>query len=367
LPVGAQPEGDDNGNAANPNAAAAAAAGGAAAAAAAGGTTQAGRQRRKVSASRIHFHQHINKSVKSTYHRRRMTVADLTPNIQTPEEEALWDNLYFMHTRGSRTNWAAFCAEWSQQATMHKHAGSAAIKHKQVHQLQRYHDKMVKETLSQTHALAGMPMQAGQPQQPQQQQQAGTGSAAADAGQQYSYQQQQHHQHAAGFDATAAAAAAAGSGMYAGGFDYSQMIHQQQMYTGVHGMPYMAAGSTAGLYGMSGPPMGAAAAAGGFVGGLGSQAFGFQSFDPAAVEARQRALEAYRLKKQQRPQPVSQPPRVHRPHRCNKCWRPLAGGSKQHKNGKDDWAKGERCEGDCANCHKPMRQHDQPCPDPERK
>jgi len=163
LLVGAQPAGDDNGDAANPNtAAAAAAAGGAAAAvaAAAGGTTQAGRQRRKVSASRNHFHQHIKKSVTSTYHRRRMAVADLTPNIQTPEEEALWDNLYFMHSRGSRTNWAAFCAEWNQQATMHKYAGSAAMKHKQVHQLQRYHDKMVKETLSQTRALAGMPMQA---------------------------------------------------------------------------------------------------------------------------------------------------------------------------------------------------------------
>lgn len=303
-----------------------------------------------------------------------MTVADLTPNIQTPEEEALWDNLYYMHTWGSRTNWAAFCAEWNQHATMHKHAGSAAIKHKQVHQLQRYHDKLVKETLSQTHALAGMPMQAGESQQPQQQppqeqQQTGTGTAAAAAGQQYSYQQQQHHQHAAGFDATAAAAAAAaGSGMYAGGFDYSQTYHQQQqMYPGVHGMPYMAAGSAAGLYGMSGPPMGAAAAAGGFGGGLGSQAFGFQSFDPAAVEARQRARDSWLLKRHQRPQPVSQPPRSHRPHRCNKCWRPLAGEKGQHKNGKEDWANGLRCEGHCAKCSHPMQQHTQPCPDPELK
>jgi len=77
---------------------------------------------------------------------------------------------------------------------------------------------------------------------------------------------------------------------------------------------------------------------------------GFQSFDPVSMEAWQRALEAYSLKRQQRPQPVSQPPRLWGPERTCRTGATSAGDHWQaeHKNGKDDWAKGECCEGDCA-------------------
>jgi hypothetical protein len=307
------------------------------------------------------------------------------------EEDALWHYLYSMHTHGSKTNWTAFCAEWNQHATLHKQRGSQVIKHKQVQQLQKYHDKVVKEARSQMHAVTGLSLQAGQQQQQQSQhamqQQAAGGSAAAGMEQQPYQQQQQHH---AGLDSTAAAAAAAGaaaaaagSGLYAGGFDTSQLYSQQQLFMGAAVMPDMPAGGAAGFYGMPAAAMTAAAPHAGFAWGMAGQGFplgGFNpaaavydpgaaaygpaaAYDPTAVAAKRAAWAASRL---QRGQPVKAP-RQHRKHRCNKCWRELAGGSKQHKNGKDDWAQGLRCPGNCAKCGQPMVEHrEEPCPAPEQ-
>jgi hypothetical protein len=336
----------------------------------------------------IHFNQHLSASV-GPIRQRRVTLADLTPNISTPEEDVLWHNLYSMHTHGSKTNWTAFCAEWNKVATLHKQSGSQAIKHKHVQQLRKYHDKMVKEARSQTHAFTGLHLQAGQPQQQQsqqplfQQQQAAEGRAAAGVEQQpYQEQQQQQYQHA-GLESTAAAAAAAGaaaaaagSGLFTGGLDPSQLYNQQQLFMGVAGMPYMPAGGAAGLYGMPAPAMTAAPHVG-FGGGLAGHGFPVGGFHPAAAvygpaagvydpatAAAKRA--AWAESRSQRGQPVKTP-RQHRKHRCNKCWRELAGESKQHKNGKDDWAKGLRCPGNCAKCGNPMTQHADPCPAPEQQ
>jgi hypothetical protein len=59
--------------------------------------------------------------------------------------------------------------------------------------------------------------------------------------------------------------------------------------------------------------------------------------------------------------------RTHKRHRCNKCWHPLAGNSKAHKNGKEDWGQGLRCPGECVACGQPMIAHEVPCADPEAK
>jgi hypothetical protein len=280
-------------------------------------------------------------------HRRRTTLADLTPHISTNEEINLWHFLYFMCTTGSKTDWTAFFTHWHYSAKQYAHAGSSAIRPKTMQQLQRYHDLVVKAKLSQTHAGVGMPLQAGQQQQ----------------------QQQQHYQYAGGIDSTAAAAAAAaGSGMFGGGFDFSQLPHfpQPQMFMGgsMAGMQYMP-GSMAGLYGIHAASMGpaaAAAAGGGGYGGLwGNQSSG-AGYDPMAAAA---ARANWAAGRQQRGQPKQQTTRQHRKHRCNKCWRELAGHKGEHKNGKNDWGQGLRCSGNCATCNRPMADHrDDPCPAP---
>jgi hypothetical protein len=157
-----------------PPAAAAGTGTGAAAAAVSGsagwGSARRGGRQGTVSNRRISFSQHINKSVKSSSHARRVTLADLTPGISTPEEHALWHYLYCMHTNGTRTQWIAFTAEWNGIADMHARGGSKAIMHKRIDQLQKFQQKQVRNILSQTDAPAGPFMQAGQPPQQQQQQ-----------------------------------------------------------------------------------------------------------------------------------------------------------------------------------------------------
>jgi hypothetical protein len=283
-----------------------------------------------------------------------MTLADLTPSISTTEEQDLFDVLYHMHTANSRTNWEAFCAEWNGIASQHKRMGSVSIKHKTITKLKRYHDKVAKEARAQTSVAIGLPLQAGQPQQqPQQQQQ-----QAFPLQQQYQYR----------YDSTAAAAAAvgaataaaAGSGLFGGGLDPSMLFMPQQPFTGMLGMPYMPA---PGQYDMPMPSMAAAAAAGGGGGfgvGLGTQGQPFGAFDPAAAmynaagaAAKRAAWVASRPQRQQPPKST----RKHKKHRCNNCWRELAGQSREHKNGKDDWDKGLRCPGDCANCGSAMSEH----------
>jgi hypothetical protein len=104
-----------------------------------------------VSNRRISLSQHINKSVKSSSHARRVTLADLTPGISTPQEHALWQHLYCMHTIGTRTQWNAFTAEWNGIADIHAQGGSKAIMHKRVDQLQKYQHKCA--TSSHRHML----------------------------------------------------------------------------------------------------------------------------------------------------------------------------------------------------------------------
>jgi hypothetical protein len=308
-----------------------------------------------VSNRRISFSQHINKSVKSSSHARRVTLADLTPGISTPQEHALWQHLYCMHTIGTRTQWNAFTAEWNGIADIHAQGGSKAIMHKRVDQLQKYQHKQVRDILSQTHAPAGPFTQAGQPpppQQPQQQTTAGGGLDSTAA--------------AAAAAAAGAAAAMAGSG-YPGVshyYPYQQPLHPSMLVPGagqfVHSMfePLMGAApvNAVGLGGMY-DAAAAAAAAGGTWG------VGQGPYDPVAAAAKRSNWAA---SKGQRQAPPKQP-RTHKPHRCNKCWHPLSGNSKAHKNGKEAWGQGLRCPGNCAACNQPMTGHTVPCPDPEAK
>jgi hypothetical protein len=98
--------------------------------------------------------------------------------------------------------------------------------------------------------------------------------------------------------------------------------------------------------------------------GSGAAAPGAAAGGNAEVAAKRAAWAA---SKAQRAQPAK-PTRQHRKHRCNKCWNELAGGSKLHKNGKDDWAQGLRCPGICGYCLQPMAtHHGDPCPDPDTK
>jgi hypothetical protein len=248
-----------------------------------------------VSNRRISFSQHINKSVKSSSHARRVTLADLTPGISTPEEHALWEYLYSMHTNGTRTQWIAFTAEWNGIADVHARSGSKAIMHKRIDQLQKYQQQQVRNILSRTDASAGPFMQAGQP--PQQQQQAMAGG---------------------GVDTLAAAAAAAGTAAAVAGFGYPGVGHfylyQQQVHPGMFplgagqfGQPMYnqgmgaAAGHGFGMGGMFDPTTAAAAAAAG-AGGAGPGLY-----DPAAAAAKRSQWAASRGERQAPPKADKDP------------------------------------------------------------
>jgi hypothetical protein len=272
-----------------------------------------------------------------------MTVADLTPGISTDEERALWQQLYFMHTKESTTKWKAFLAEWNQVADAHARAGSHAIKHKTLYKLQRYQNQLVQQTVSHTHTSVGMSMQAAhQPQTSAPQSDTTTGQ------QQGQQQQPPAGMHPSGLGTTGTT--------WAGPFDawYQQ---QQPFMSQPYAQGYMPMAGQFGFYPQHHMEANATA-----MGGFGNQgmAFGFGPYDPAAAAAAAAATQrgnrgAGRL---------AATSRSHKPHRCSKCWHELAGNKSQHKNGKLDWGKSLRCATNCAVCQQPMSTHSVPCPDP---
>jgi hypothetical protein len=62
---------------------------------------------RRASA-RLSFAHHVSKSVNPGSHRRRIALADTTRPVSTPQEQQLWEQLYYQHTPGTKTRWQAF-------------------------------------------------------------------------------------------------------------------------------------------------------------------------------------------------------------------------------------------------------------------
>jgi hypothetical protein len=77
-------------------------------------------------------------------HTRRIALADLTPAVSTDQERALWLQLYYKHTRNTKTRWQAFVHEWNTIAQLHQRAGLHQIFPKTLRLLQQYHTDTVR-------------------------------------------------------------------------------------------------------------------------------------------------------------------------------------------------------------------------------
>jgi hypothetical protein len=69
------------------------------------------------------FAHHISKSIYPGSHRRRIPLADTTHPVSTPQERQLWEQLYCLHTRDTKTRWQAFLLDWNKAAEQGTESG----------------------------------------------------------------------------------------------------------------------------------------------------------------------------------------------------------------------------------------------------
>lgn len=269
---------------------------------------------------RISFAHHVNKSVHLSSHARRVTLADVTPAISTPAERMLWSQLYFKHTRDTKTKWQAFLTEWNSVSEQHRVAGSADVKPKTVKLLQQYHSQVVRTTLTQT------PVQA-------------PGLMALPLG------------------AAAAAAAAGGAQLMAG--NVQLMAGSTQLVAGA-AVPGAAALAPISVQLLAG---GAPLVFSNMVGASGStvaQAVGQQPSSSSVPVAPKRRKQTSSVPAGE-VAPATRQANASGPHTCRSCWWPVSkGGKASHSK----WGCGNFCQHNCAVCGQPMTQHHGPCPKP---
>ncbi|KIY93807.1 hypothetical protein MNEG_14155, partial [Monoraphidium neglectum] len=107
-----------------------------------------------ASPRRMSFAQHISKSL---YHRRRLTLANTTPGVGTPEERQLHLQLYYKHTSSRKTRWQPMLIEWDQIAEEQRQLGSSSIRPKTtVHKLKQHQQQTLDTALHQSLPQTGV-------------------------------------------------------------------------------------------------------------------------------------------------------------------------------------------------------------------